>query len=73
MELEIFKAYIKNNPANSFIQPSKSSARVFIFLDKKPDDNLRFYVDYQGLNNLTIKNWNFLPLVKESLDWLTRA
>ncbi len=30
-------------------------------------------MDYQGLNNLTIKNWYLLPLVGESLDQLVRA
>ncbi len=70
MELEILKAYIKNNLANSFIRPSKSSAGALILFDKKPDGDLRLCVDYQGLNNLTIKNQYPLPLVEESLDRL---
>ncbi len=56
MELETLKAYIKNNLASGFIRPSKSPARVPILFDKKPDSSLRLYVDYQDLNNLTIKN-----------------
>ncbi len=54
--LEILKAYIKNNLANSFIRPFKSHARALIFFDKKPDRNLQLFIDYQDLNNLTIKN-----------------
>ncbi len=46
VELEILKAYIKNNLANSFIRPSKSPAGVLIFFNKKPDGSIRLYVDY---------------------------
>ncbi len=70
VKLEILKAYIENNLANGFIRPSKFSARAFILFDKKPDGSLRLYVDYQGLNNLTIKNRYLLSLVRESLDQL---
>ncbi len=73
VELETLKVYIKNNLANSFIKPSKFSAKAFIFFDKKPDSSLRLCMDYQGLNNLTIKNRYLLPLVKESLDRIVRA
>ena len=41
MELEILKAYIKNNLANGFIRPSKSSVGALIFFDKKSDGRLR--------------------------------
>ncbi len=70
VELETLKAYIENNLANNFIRPFKSSTGAYILFNKKPDGNLRLYMDYQGLNNLTIKNWYPLPLVGESLDWL---
>ncbi len=73
MELETLKAYINNNLTSGFIWPSKSPAGAPILFDKKPDGSLRLYVDYQGLNNLTIKDWYLLPLVGESLDRLGRA
>ena len=73
MELETLKAYIKNNLANGFIQPSKSPTRAPILFNKKPDGSLRLCVDYKGFNNLTIKNRYPLPLVEESLDQLGRA
>ncbi len=73
VELETLKAYIENNLANGFIKPSMSPVKVLIFFDKKSDSSLRLYVDYQSLNNLTIKNWYLLPLVKESFDRLDRA
>ncbi len=70
VELETLKVYIKTHLKTEFIQPSKSSTSAFIFLDKKPDSSLCLYIDYQGLNNLTIKNWYPLPLISKVLDCL---
>ena len=73
VELETLKIYIKINLANSFIRPSKSSARAPILFNKKPDKSLRLCVDYQGFNNIIIKNWYPLPLIGKSLDQLSQA
>ena len=73
VELEILKTYIKTNLANGFIRPFKSPAGAPILFDRKPNGNLRFCVDYWGLNNLIIKNQYPLPLIGESLDRLGRA
>lgn len=56
MELEILKTYIETDLKTRFIQPFKSLADAVILFDKKPDGSLHFYVDYQGFNNLIIKN-----------------
>ena len=56
VELETLKTYIETNLKNGFIRPSKSPAGAPIFFDKKPDGSFRLCVDYQGFNNLTIKN-----------------
>ena len=73
IELEILKTYIKTNLVNNFIWPSKSPAWALILFVRKPNDSLRLYVDYWGLNNLTIKNQYPLPLIGKSLDWLEQA
>ena len=73
MKLETLKTYIENNLANGFIRPSKSSVGALILFDKKLDGSLKICVDYRGLNNLTIKNWYPLLLVRESLDRLGQA
>ena len=65
VKLETLKAYMENNLANGFIKPIKSLTGAPIFFDKKPDGSLRLCIDYQGFNNLTIKNWYPLPLVKK--------
>ena len=70
VELETLKAYIKTHLKTNFIRPSKSPAGAPILFDKMPDKSLRLCVDYQGLNNLTIKNRYPLPLFSKSLDRL---
>ena len=35
------------------------------------DRGLRLYVDYRGLNTITIKNRHLLPLITEILDRLS--
>ena len=40
---------------------------------KKASGELRLYVDYRGLNEGTIKNRYPLPLIRETLDQLSRA
>lgn len=54
VELETLKTYIKNNLANGFIIPFKSSIRTPMLFDKKPDGSLQLYINYRSLNNLTI-------------------
>ena len=73
VKIEILKIYVKINLANGFIWFFKSPARTPIFFNWKLNKDLCLYVDYWGLNNLTIKNQYLLPLIGESLDWLGRA
>ena len=73
LELKTLKTYIETNLANGFICPSKSPAGAPILFDQKTDRNLQLCVDYQGLNNLTIKNQYPLSLIRESLDQLDWA
>ena len=68
MELEILKAYIETNLANSFIRLSKSPAGAPILFNWKSNSFFWLCVNYQGFNNLTIKNWYPLSLVGELLD-----
>ena len=70
VELETLKIYIMTKLKIGFIRPFKFPAKTPIYFDKKSDSSLWLYVNYWGLNNLTIKNQYPLPLVRESLDWL---
>ncbi len=70
VELETLKTYIETHLKTGFIQPFKFPASISIFFDQKSDGSFYLYVDYWGLNNLTIKNWYPLPLIGEALDKL---
>ena len=56
VKLEILKTYIEINLTNSFIRLSKSLAPAFILFDWKPNRSFCLCIDYQSLNNITIKN-----------------
>ena len=73
VELEALKTYIKTNLANSFIRTSKLLASAPILFIYKPNGSRCLYVNYQELNNLTLKNWYPLPLIGKSLDWFSWA
>ena len=73
VQLKTLKIYIETNLASSFIRLSKSLTGAPILFDKKLDGSLWLCVDYQGLNNITIKNRYPLPLFDESLNRLGHA
>jgi len=72
-ELRILKKYLKNNLIKDFIQVSSSFAISSILFVKKSSEELRFCVNYRGLNVMTVKNQYSLPLIRETLDRLTKA
>ena len=50
-----------------FIKISYTSQSLLVLFIKKDNSNLRFYVDYDKLNELTKKDYNSLLLIKELL------
>ena len=70
IELKTLKTYIKTSLANSFNRPLKSSVDALILFVCKPNSSLCLCVNYQGFNNLTIKNQYPLLLIDKSLDQL---
>lgn len=56
VELKNLKTCIETYLKTRFISTSKSLAGTSILFNKKSDDSLQLYINYQGLNNLTIKN-----------------
>ena len=73
VEFKSVKIYIETNLANGFIRDSKSPAVALILFVSKPNGSFCLCVNYQGLNNLTIKNWYLLPLIGKFLAWLGQA
>ena len=70
VELKTLKTYIKTNLTNGFIRLSKSLTKAPIFFNRKLDKSFYLCVDYQSLNNITIKNRYPLSLIGKLLDQL---
>jgi hypothetical protein len=57
----------------NFIQVSHSLAVAPVLLVRKPGGGVRFYVDYRGLNELSVKDCYPLPLIRETLRNMAKA
>jgi len=55
-KLLVIKKYIDEHLNKGFIRPSILLAAAPILLTKKPGGGIRFYINYKGLNTITIKN-----------------
>jgi hypothetical protein len=67
-EISALMEYIEENLTKNFIQYSKFPTSAPILIVKKKDRSLRIYVDYYGLNEITVKNCYPLPLISRLLD-----
>lgn len=56
VEFETFKVYIETQLEIRFIQLFNSPINTLILFNKKSDDSICLFVNYQDFNNLTIKN-----------------
>ncbi|KAI4897992.1 hypothetical protein NFI96_028152 [Prochilodus magdalenae] len=65
--------YIREVLANGFIQPSTSPAGAGFFFVGKKDGTLRPCIDYRGLNAITVKGRNPLPLMNTAFEALQQA
>lgn len=73
VELETLKVYIKTYLKTWFIQITNSSTDTPNFFDKNLNKSFYLYTDYQGFNNLIIKNWYLLSLISKILNRLGQA
>jgi hypothetical protein len=72
-KLQVLHEYIKSSLAKGWIRPSKSLIGALILFVPKKDGGLRLYVDYRGLNRVTIRNRHSLPLISKTLNRLSDA
>ena len=65
-KLLVIKKYIDKHFNKGFICPSMSPTAALIFLAKKLGRGIQFYIDYRGLNTITIKNQYPVLLIRET-------
>ena len=70
IELKELQAYLVDNIKKGRIRLLKSLAGALILFILKKDGGLRLYVDYRGLNRVSIKNRYLLPLISEIFNRL---
>uniref|UniRef100_A0A669DIS8 ribonuclease H n=1 Tax=Oreochromis niloticus TaxID=8128 RepID=A0A669DIS8_ORENI len=72
-ERECMEKYINESLAEGLIRPSSSPVAAGFFFVTKKDKSLRPCIDFQGLNNITIKNKYPLPLLSSAFELLQGA
>lgn len=72
-ELKVLREYLDKELSKGFIRVSKSPAAAPVLFVKKPNGDLRFCIDYRGLNSISIRNRCSLPLITETLCQLSHA
>lgn len=70
VELQELKLQLKEKFKKGYIRPSVSPWGPHILLVKKKDGSLRFCIDYQLLNQNTIKNKYQLPIIDDLFNQL---
>ena len=55
-ELAVLKEFLEENLEKGFIRESKSPASALILFTSKKDSSLQLYINYKGLNAITLKN-----------------
>ncbi len=61
------KKYLKKNLKKDFISSSSTFFASLVLFVAKPNEELRFYVDYRKLNALTRRNWYSISLIEKTL------
>ncbi len=65
--------YLNENLSKDFIQVNCFQTIIFVLFIKKLEEKLCFWVNYQDLNAITVKNQYSLSLISETLNHLSWA
>ena len=69
-KLLVIKKYINEHLNKGFISSSLLLIAAPVLFIKKLGGGIRFYINYRGLNAITIKNWYPIPLIYKTLKCL---
>ncbi len=72
-KLHVLKKYLEDNFRKEFICISDSSTASSVLFAKKPGGGFRFCVDYQKLNDITVKDRYPIPLIQGKLNRWSQA
>lgn len=72
-ETTAVKVYLDDMIQKGFVRPSTSPFAAPVLVVKKPQGGLRVCVDYRGINNVTRKNRNAPPAIKETLAQMNKV
>lgn len=72
-ELLVLRKTLTDYLRKGWIRASNSPANAPVLFVKKPGGGLRFCVDYRGLNSIIKRDRYPLPLIKETLQQLSKA
>jgi hypothetical protein len=72
-KLLMLRKTLTNHLDKGWIRVSKSPAGASVLFVKKPDDGLRFCVNYWKLNEITKENRIPLPMIIETLRMMAKA
>jgi len=72
-KLQVLQNYLNDALVKGWIQHFVSSAEASVLFTSKKDGSLWLCVDYCELNCITVKNRHSLPLISETLNWLSGA
>ena len=73
VKTEMLRVYVNDMLVKEFIQESESLISSSVLFVKKSNEKLRLYMNYWGLNALTVKNHTVPSWVKSILNWLFRV
>ena len=73
IELKALEKWLDQTRKKKWVRESQADVGANILCVPKKDGGLRLYVDYRGLNKITIKNRYPLPFVNELLNRLNGA
>lgn len=65
-KLQKVKDYLKDNLKESFISFSTVSCLSPVLFTEKHDGSLRFCINYENLNAITIRNWYSILLIEKT-------
>ena len=72
-EAEAVKLYVEDMLRKGHIRRSTSAFAASLLIARKPGGGIRICVDYRGLNEVTIKNRNAPPLIRDLLARISKA